>query len=318
MKKLFTGSRICSLTAGIILVSVFACNKNNNPGTNANSSTLSFVLANASNTTIFHAAVMKAGLDTVFNSAAIFTLFVPTDLACNQAGFGLNVINGFTSDQAKSWVLYQTYAGTALTTESFIGKIEEKLVMANGDSVFISGDSNRTFVNGYQTANSELTASNGVLIALQNVLIPPQQTLEQLVSVDTSLSFLNQAIILATPLPDSLKNTLSTGGPFTFLAPDNDAFRKLGYNSPADLNAANPDSLRSIVLLSPIPQRLFSYDISDSSTFNTVSDSTLLFIIPGLQAQVQVQFSPFVSNVVSINTMALNGVLFKIDELLDR
>jgi uncharacterized surface protein with fasciclin (FAS1) repeats len=318
MKKLFTGSRLYSVTAAICILSVFACNKNNNPGMNAGSSSLSFVLANASNTTIFHAAVVKAGLDTVFNSAAIFTLFVPTDLACTQSGYSLNVINGFTSDQAKNWVLYQTYAGTALTTESFIGKTEERLVMANGDSIFVSGDSNRTFVNGYQTANSELTASNGILIALQNVLIPPQQTLEQLVSGDTSLSFLNQAITLATPFPDSLKNTLSIGGPFTFLAPDNDAFRKLGYNSPTDLNIANPDSLRSIVLLSLIPQRLFSYDISDSSTFKTVSDSTLLFIIPGLQAQVQVQFSPFVSNVVSINTMAVNGVLFKIDEILDR
>jgi uncharacterized surface protein with fasciclin (FAS1) repeats len=141
--------------------------------------------------------------------------------------------------------------------------------------------------------------------------------LQELVSSDTSLSFLNQAIALATPVPDSLSILLSSGGPFTFFAPDNDAFRKLGYNSPADLNAVNPDSLRSMVLLSLVPQRLFSYDISDSSTFITVSDSTLIFIIPGIQAQVQVLNSPFASNFVSINTLAINGVLFKIDELLD-
>jgi transforming growth factor-beta-induced protein len=155
------------------------------------------------------------------------------------------------------------------------------------------------------------------MIALQNVLLPPKQNLAQLVSSDTSLSFLNEAITLATPIPDSLSALLSSGGPFTFFAPDNDAFRKLGYNSPTDLNTVNPDSLRAMVLLSLIPQRLFSYDISDSSTFKTVSDSTLLFIIPGIQARVQVLNSPFASNVISINVVAINGVLFKIDELLD-
>ncbi len=68
-----------------------------------------------------------------------------------------------------------------LTFESFIGKTEEKLIMANGDSVFVSGDSNRTYVNGYQFLNSEATASNGTMLALQNVLIPPQQNLAQMV-----------------------------------------------------------------------------------------------------------------------------------------
>jgi uncharacterized surface protein with fasciclin (FAS1) repeats len=317
MKKLFTQPGLFFLLAVMGLLSVFACNKSNPAGINAQSSTLSFVLANASNSTIFHSAVLKAGLDTVFNSPSMFTLFVPTDQACIQSGFSLAVINGFTADQAKNWVLYQTYAGAGLTTESFIGKKEEKLVMANGDSIFVSGDSNRTSINGFQTSNSELKASNGVMIALQNVLLPPKQNLEELVSSDTSLSFLNQAIALATPVPDSLSTLLSSGGPFTFFAPDNDAFRKLGYNSPADLNAVNPDSLRLMVLLSLVPQRLFSYDISDSSTFKTVSDSTLFFIIPGIQAQIQVLNSPFASNIVSINALAINGVLFKIDELLD-
>jgi transforming growth factor-beta-induced protein len=317
MKKLFLKPGQYILQVSLFLFSAFACNKSNPPGVNAQTSTISYVLANASNTTIFHSAVVKAGLDTVFNSPSLFTVFVPTDQACIQSGYSQTVINGFSGDQAKQWVLYQTYAGTVFTTESFIGKSEEKLVMADGDSIFVSGDSNRTFVNGFETQSSELTTSNGVLIALQNVLVPPTKNLEQLVNSDTSFTFLSQAINLASPTPDSLSTLLSTGGPFTFFAPDNDAFRKLGYNSPTDLNAVNPDSLRLIVLLSLIPQRLFSNDISDSSTFKTVSDSTLIFSIPGLEAQVKVLGSPFTSNIITINSMAINGVLFKIDELLD-
>jgi uncharacterized surface protein with fasciclin (FAS1) repeats len=317
MKRLSAKPRIYFLIVILVTVSVISCNKDSNPGINAQTSTLAYVLANGTNTTIFNSAVIKGGLDTPFNSPSIFTLFVPNDQACIQSGYSQTVVNAFTRDEARKWVLYQTYAGTALTLESFIGKSEQKLIMADGDSAFVTGDSNRTFVNGFQMLNSELATANGAMLALQYVLTAPKKNLDQLVGSDTSLSFLNEAIELASPVPDSLSTMLSTGGPFLLLAPDNNAFRKLGYNSPADLSSANPDSLRSMILLSMIPQRLFSYDIMDSSTYKTVSDSTIQFIITGLQAKVQVLGSAVSPNVTTINTMAVNGVLFKMDEVLE-
>jgi uncharacterized surface protein with fasciclin (FAS1) repeats len=293
-----------------------ACNKQETNNINPQTSSLGYILANGTNTTIFNSAVVKGGLDSLFSGPSIFTLLVPTDQACNQSGFTQSVINGFTYDQARQWVLYQTYAGTALTFESFIGKTEEKLIMANGDSVFVTGDSNRTFVNGFQFLNTEAAGNNGTMLALQNVLVPPTMNLNQMLNTDTSLTFFNQAVLLATPVPDTLSNTLATGGPFTLLAPNNDAFRILGYNSPADISSISPDSLRTLVLTSLIPQRLFSYDVVDSSTFLSVNDSTLIFNLTGLQTTVRVVGSPYSSNFVSYNTMALNGVLFKTDSLL--
>lgn len=296
---------------------ICACNHNNPPPViNPSTSTIGYVLANGTNTTIFNSAVTKAGLDTVFNSAALLTVFVPNNDACIQSGFTQDSVNTFTPAQARDWVLYQTYAGAALTLESFIGKTEQKLIMANGDSIFVTGDSNRTFVNGFQTYNSEITASNGQMLALQNALRPPTQNLYQLVNSDTSYSFLNQAILLATPVPDSLNQLLSSGGPFTFLAPDNDAFRSLGYNSPTDLNVVNPDSLRTMVLVGLIPQRLFSYDVADSSTYQTFNDSTLIFYYRGIANAVQIVGDSTTSNVISIGYMGTNGVLFKMDAVI--
>ncbi len=318
MIKFFVSIRITFL---LILLSVFlfvACNKTSPSGINAQTATLGSLLSTGTNTTIFNSAVIKAGLDSVFSSPAIFTLMVPNDAACVASGYSQTVINAFTPDQARAWVLYQTYAGTALPFESFIGKTEEKLIMANGDSTFVSGDSNRTYVNGYQFLNSEAAASNGIMLALQNVLLPPTQSLSQMVSSDTSLTFFNQAIQLSTPFPDTLSVLLSTGGPYTLIAPDNDAFRNVGYNTPADLNSVSPDSLRSWVLLSMIPQRLFGYDVGDSSMIQTASDSTLIFYITGIQTTVQVLGSDTTSNVLSVSPMARNGVIFKIDGLLER
>src|ERR1700676_3911048 len=177
MIKLFKSTGIFFSVVTVFLLSFWACNKQQSNGINPQTSSLGYILANGTNTTIFNSAVVKAGLDTVFSSPSIFTILVPNDLACNNSGFTQSVINGFTQDQARQWVLYQTYAGTALTFESFIGKNDEKLIMANGDSIFVTGDSNRTFVNGYQFLNSESTASNGSMLALQNVLVSPTQNL---------------------------------------------------------------------------------------------------------------------------------------------
>jgi uncharacterized surface protein with fasciclin (FAS1) repeats len=306
----------CLLVLLNILLLV-SCNKTSAPVINAQTSTLGSLLSTGANTTIFNSAVVKAGLDSIFSGPSIFTLMVPNDANCIASGYSQAVINTFTPDQARNWVLYQTYAGTALPFESFIGKTEVKLIMANGDSTFVSGDSNRTYVNGFQFLNTEATATNGVMLALPNVLLPPTQNLSQMISSDSTLSFFNQAIQLATPVPDTLSVLLSSGGTYTLIAPDNDAFRNVGYNTPADLNSVSPDSLRSLVLLSMIPQRLFGYDVGDSSMIQTVADSTLIFYITGIQTTVQVVGSDTTSNVISVSPMARNGVIFKIDGLLE-
>ena len=310
-----TGIRLFILSA--IFVTVYSCSKTDPPPVIPPNSSLTYMLALGTGTTIFNSAVIKAGLDSVFSGPAIFTLLVPTDQACTNSGYTQTVIDGYSRDQARAWVLYQTYAGSALTFESFIGAKDRKLITADGDSVFVSGDSNRTYVNGYQFLNSEVVASNGIMLAMQNVLVPPSQNLYQMMSTDTSLSFFTEAIQLSSAVPDSLSSLLSNGGPFSVLAPYNNAFRNKGYTSPSDLTTVNADSLRTLVLLSLIPQRLFSYDVGDSTMLTTYGDSTLIFYLQGLLTTVRVLGSDTSSNIISANQMATNGVLFKIDALLE-
>ncbi|MDP4131696.1 MAG: fasciclin domain-containing protein [Bacteroidota bacterium] len=297
-------------------IGCWSCNKNTPNSINYRTSTISWLLANGSNTTLFESAVHRAALDSIFNGAGPFTVFVPTNDAFNQAGISEASVNSYSQDSAKNFVLYHTVAGLSLTASSFIGVRELKIVMASGDSVFVSGDSNRLFVNGVQTISTDLMAANGVMHALQNVLIPPAKNMMELVNADSSLSFLSNALQLATAVPDSLSKDLASAGPYTLFAPDNDAFRKLGYNSPQDLDTVNTDSLRLLILSHLVPQRLFTYDIPDSSTLQTVNDSTLYFNLSGIAAQVQILGQDSFSNVVSVNQMATNGVLFKIDEVL--
>jgi uncharacterized surface protein with fasciclin (FAS1) repeats len=297
-------------------IASWGCNKSNPSGIDYKTSTISYFLINGANTTYFETAIREANLDTVFNGTGPFTVFVPTDDAFNASGISLSAVTAWSGEEARNMVLYHTVAGTALGSSTFIGATELKVVMANGDSVFITGDSNRIFVNGLQVTASDVKAANGIMHSLQGVLKAPSKNLLEIIYSDSSLSFLFNALQLATPVPDSLTSTLSSGGPFTFFAPDNNAFRNAGYNSPQDLDTANADSLRSLILSQLIPARLFSYDIPDSSTVQTVNDSTLLFSLSGITPQVQIRGHDHFVNVVSMNQMAINGVLFKTDEFL--
>src|SRR6185312_14088556 len=112
----------------------WSCNKNNSTSIDYKTSTISYFLANGSNTTYFETAVQKANLDTVFNGTGPFTVFVPTNDAFNQSGTPLSAITAYSSEEARNLVLYHTVAGAALTSSGFIGTKELKIIMANGDS----------------------------------------------------------------------------------------------------------------------------------------------------------------------------------------
>lgn len=294
----------------------WSCNKKNPAGIDYKTSTISYFLANAANTSYFETAIRQANLDTVFNGTGPFTVFVPPDDAFNVSGIPLSSIIAYSAEEARNLVLYHTVAGAALGSPDFIGAKEMKVIMANGDSVFITGDSNRIFVNGIQVGSSDVQAANGIMHSLQKVLIAPSKNLLEMINADSSLSFLSNALLRAEASPDSITTNLASGGPYTFFAPDNDAFRYLGYNSPQDLDTANTDSLRLLILSQLVPQRLFSYDIPDSSTLQTVNDSTLLFNLTGITPQVQIKGHAGFANVVSLNQMAINGILFKTDKVL--
>jgi uncharacterized surface protein with fasciclin (FAS1) repeats len=291
-----------------------SCTKNTPKSTDYKTATISYILANGTNTTLFESIIQKADLDTIFNGSGPFTVFVPTNDALSQAGINESIISNYTVADAKNMVLYHTIAGTSLAAESFIGTRESKEIMANGDSVFISGDSSTIYVNGIAVTTVDLVAANGILHALQGVLRSPDKNLLELVNTDTALTFLSTAMLRATGMPDSVTSRLALGGPYTFFAPDNDAFRALGYTAAQDLNSANPDSMRLLILSHLVPQRLFNYDIPDSSTLQTVNDSTLYFNLTGINAQVQIKGHDTFANLVGVNIMAKNGVLFKVDE----
>ncbi len=304
--------------AGLLVLAIFSCNKNNPKATNYQTATITYVLANSANTTLFKAAITQAGLDSTLAGTGPFTLFVPTDDAMAKSGYNITAIAAMSTADAKNLVLYHTVAGTALAGKDLIGKKESRLITANGDSVFITSDSNSIWISGVPVALVDLVTANGILHATGGVLTAPDSSLAQAIAADTALTFMQAALQHATATPDSLSSRLAGGSVYTVFAPVNDAFRALGYQKPTDLASASGDSLRQLLLAHFIPQRLMSYDLSDSATFLNANNSTLVFDITGLITTLRMSSSDSLSavTVLSQDYRAYNGVLFKVSGVL--
>jgi uncharacterized surface protein with fasciclin (FAS1) repeats len=302
----------------VLAISCFfaACNKNTPQGVNAQTSTVGFILANSMNATVFESAVQRSHLDTVFNQPGPFTVFVPNNDACSNSGISQITMDGYSDSMARNLVLYHTVAGTALTIASLHFASVLKIIMANGDSAYITSDTTHLYINGIPAQASDIIASNGVLDAIQAVLTPPGGNLLQMVQSDTALSLLSAAIQRASQGTVPIDSLLNNSGPYTLFAPINDAFRQANYFSPDDINYANPDSLAWLLMNHMIPSRLFACDMPVGSSRMNLNDSTISFLSNGINSQVQVSGSDTLSNVLFANGMARNGVFYKVDLLL--
>jgi uncharacterized surface protein with fasciclin (FAS1) repeats len=293
-----------------------ACNKPNMPsGITPGGSTITNILENSTNATIFLSLMKRTGLDSILNMPGPFTVFVPVDNAFAASGITDSILNSYSDSAIKQLLLYHTIAAGYLSS-NFPSGPNAKLVTANGDSVFVTANSTGVFVNGVTVAASDIIASNGAIDAMSQVLIPSKGSILQTIQADTSFSFLVAAIERASQGSFRIDSMLSSGGPYTLLAPVNNAFRNAGFATTDSINNAIPDTIANIVLYHIIPNRMFTSDINGSTTVTTSNDSTVLFTITSTTPQVLGKQNTYPANTTAVNVMAYNGVIFVIDQVL--
>ena len=120
------------------------------------------------------AALTKANLVTTLQGDGPFTVFAPTDAAFTAAGIDLN---DFTTEEEiatlSDILLYHVVAGT--TTSSDLPEGMTNVTAFNGDTLMIHV-ANESVMVGSSMANvtlADVTASNGVIHVIDQVLMPP-------------------------------------------------------------------------------------------------------------------------------------------------
>jgi uncharacterized surface protein with fasciclin (FAS1) repeats len=316
MKTSFMNKTVTAGIVGILFcLIVTSCKKSTSNTTPPPAgTTITDVVAANSSFTILNKAIVKAGLGTTLSGTGPFTLFGPTDSAFNVSGIQSSDIDTTSADHLKSIVSYSTIPSQMLAADMPAGP-NAKVVTSTGDSVFITTNASGVFVNGVPVTQANITASNGVIHAIGGVLIPPTGDLVHTIAADTSLSFLNAAIIRASQGTMDLATTLATGGIYTVFAPTNEAFRAAGYANIDAINAVDPTVLTPIITYHTLWGRTFSSDLMDGATPATVNGGTVTISTSGGWS-VKGTMNTTKSNITKANIVASNGVIYKIDQVL--
>jgi hypothetical protein len=129
------------------------------------------------------------------------------------------------------------------------------------------------------------------------------KTIAQTLEATPSMSTLNGLVVSA-----GLVDTLKSAGPFTVLAPSNDAFKAVPAKT-MDALAKDPEMLKSVLTYHVIPGKVMSADVKNSK-IKTVNGAQLEVSKAGTMVTVENAV------VTTADIAATNGVIHMIDTVL--
>merc|ERR1712003_181621 len=188
----------------------------------------------------------------------------------------------------------------------------------NGEDIVLQNRGGRVTVNGIDVITADVSASNGVIHVIDQVLIPPaspgssesrETSRDQpgtIVDVAVAAGF--DTLVTAVTEAD-LVGALSGDGPLTVFAPTNDAFAALPEGVLAEL-LSNPDALSQVLLYHVVSGQVESDDIFNGLNAETLNGQSIVFRTLGDEVSVNG------ADVVSADVFASNGVIHVIDRVL--
>jgi len=324
MRTLLTATKVTLLSASLFLVTLVGCTKDSDNTTPPVPNTVVDVVVASPNHTLLEAAVKRAGLVDALATTQNITVFAPDDDA-----FKMLDINGDgTPDldtEAKINALDPAVLAEVLSFHVLAVKVPAASVPAgpnaavvalNGDSLYVTKNANGVFINGIKVKTADVEASNGVIHVIEKVLVPSGgNNIVQLAVANPAFSYLVAAVLRADASGTSISGALSGDGPFTVFAPTNDAFIAAGFATIADIEAADPNVLKSILLYHVIGARVFSSDLTEGAQPATLGGGTVTVTLGG-GAKVKGASNATASNIIGTNVLATNGVIHVIDQVL--
>lgn len=263
------------------------------------------------------AAVTKAGIaGTLTDANAQLTVFAPTDQAFTDLARRLGyadataMVNALPASALQSILTYHVLGSKKLAADLAAGGATQAsaYTFANAPARL-----NFDFSSGVKITDAALTtatvvtpnvaASNGVIHAIDKVLVPPGVlNVVQMAQANPLFSSLVGAVTTA-----NLQGTLSGSGPFTVFAPTNAAFAA----APQNLSAAQ---LRTVLTYHVLGSQVLSTQIPFGTPVATLAGQNLVFTAgtpPTVRdtTAVQAKISP-------VDVRASNGVIHVVDKVL--
>lgn len=303
------------------------------------------IAAKNNNFDTLHSAVVAAGLaDTLASADAQYTVFAPTDAAFEAFGeanpAALSAALADPTGALTTVLTYHVVAGNYSSEELIEAGTVTTLL---GEELTITTRNERVFVNDARVVIADVPAKNGVIHAINAVLVPsaiagvieaaaqttpavattpiaPAPTTEptpattEAVADDGDMMTIAEIAVNAgnfTTLVSALQatglvNTFAMPGNYTVFAPTDDAFAALG-----DIELTQ-DELRAILLYHVVNDRLSRDQLATDDLVPTLSGGRPLFINRDGAQIVNISGA----RVLMYDIQASNGVIHVIDRVM--
>merc|ERR1719401_75652 len=158
-------------------------------------------------------AVVAADLADALSGEGPLTVFAPTNDAFNALPAGVldSLLLPGNVDQLRNVLLYHVVSANALSSSL----VNEDIKTLNGGNVKIAVTGSGVMVNDADVILANVIASNGIVHVIDEVLLPPSNSIYDIISSTDDFSTLVAAVDAA-----DLSDVLSGDGPYTVFAPD--------------------------------------------------------------------------------------------------
>ena len=261
---------------------------------------------------ILKAAIARANLGDALGKGTL-TVFAPNDAAFKNSGIDLAAVNAMAIPMLTSVLQYHvlgtTTASTAIPTAA-----NTEVTTLGGAKAYITKNATGVFINGKKVVTPDLTASNGVIHVIDNVLMPPAGNIVQVAQANANLTYLVAAVLRAGSTNTTLIPTLSNNT-LTVFAPTNAAFIAAGFPTIASINAAPPATLATILLNHVVADRVFSSNLVAGNVAAVGGKPLTITLGTGVQVRGAGNGTNN-ANVTAANIVATNGVVHVVDRVL--
>ena len=258
-------------------------------------------------------ALEATGLDVVLeDESRDFTLFAPTDAAFAKLDPALLTSLLSDPDTLSDILLYHVLADTEVDSSAAVSAAGTTVTTANSDDVGVALRGSDLFINSSQVIDPDISASNGIIHAIDTVLIPTTDdpasgNIAEVATAAGTFSTLLGALAttgLDTVLTDS-------AGKFTVFAPTDDAFAKLPAGTLDNLlKPENKAKLQSILTYHVVSGRYMASDVIRMNSAKTVNGQS--FAIGNNYGKVMIDNA----KITKTDIMASNGVIHVIDSVI--
>lgn len=300
----------------ILMLFVFgftACDDDDNNITPPVIGTITDIAVEDGRFTTLVAALQRTGLDAALDvPSARLTVFAPTDDAFANSGIDLNAVSD--EDLAEILKYHVVSGGTIFRTANIpegvtsLNTITELGPNPDGLAVTVERSGASVTVNGANVVVADVEGVNGVIHAIDQVLIPPTVT-------STAVADGRFTTLVAALQRTGLDEVLAAAGDYTVFAPTDDAFAAANI----DLDNVTDEDLSALLLYHVVGTGIPAGNIASGDNFvaslstTGPGESALSLLVNQTNGNVTINSD---ANVIIADVFTSNGVIHAVDKVL--